>query len=68
MRRRRWGALYPILQGLSHFETTRVAHCLTATRGGIVKLLGLMPSPDSRGRRLGSMLTDRTLRQFALSP
>jgi Pyridine nucleotide-disulphide oxidoreductase len=35
---------------------------------GIVKLLGLMPSLDSRGRILGSMLTDPPLRQPALSP
>jgi hypothetical protein len=34
---------------------------------GIVKLLGLMPSPDSRGRILGSMLTDPALRRPALS-
>jgi DNA-binding helix-hairpin-helix protein with protein kinase domain len=32
---------------------------------GIVKLLRLMPSPDSRGRILGSMLTDPTLRRPA---
>ena len=34
---------------------------------GIVKLWGLMPSPDSRGRMLGSMLTDPALRPPALS-
>ena len=33
-----------------------------------VKLLRLMPSLDSRGRILGSILTDSTLRQPALSP
>ena len=34
---------------------------------GIVKLLRLMPSPDSKGHIVGSMLTDPTLRPPALS-
>jgi hypothetical protein len=35
---------------------------------GIVKLLGLMPSPDSRGRILGSIFTDPALRPPAPYP
>ena len=40
---------------------------MARTLRGIVKLLRLMPSPDSRGRIVGSMLTDPVLRPPALS-
>jgi hypothetical protein len=48
-------------------------HCQAADgtnwgREGIVKLLGLMPSPDSRGRILGSIFTDPALRPPAPYP
>jgi len=52
-----------ILPGVEH----RQSRYLNNRCEGIVKLLGLMPSPDSRGRILGSMLTDPALRPPALS-
>jgi hypothetical protein len=50
------------------YRTGEKAAGTSSLLSGIVKLLGLMPSLDSRGRSLGSMLTDPTLRQPALSP
>jgi hypothetical protein len=49
---RRWDQAYHMLLQWSQWT-------------GFVKLFGLMPSPDSRGRIVGSMLPDRTLRQPA---